>query len=42
MKRSTPIDSKYKNSRTIKWAKKKDESKEDIETLKESCDIIGF
>jgi hypothetical protein len=42
MKRGRPIGSKYKNPRTIKGAKKKDNPNEDVETLKESFDKIEF
>jgi hypothetical protein len=42
MKRGRPIGSKYKNPRTIRGAKKKDNPNEDVETLKESFDKIEF
>jgi len=31
-----------KNPQTIKWAKKKDNPNEDVETLKESVDKVEF
>jgi hypothetical protein len=39
MKCGRPIGSKYKNPRTIKGAKKKDNSNEDVETIKESFEL---
>jgi len=42
MKRGRPIGSKYKKSANNKRAKQKDNLNEDIESLKESYDIIDF
>jgi len=42
MKHGGPIGFKYKNPRTIKGAKRKDNPNEGVETLKESYDIIEF
>ena len=42
MKRDRSIGSKYKNPRTRKGAKRKDNSNEDVETLKELSDMIDF
>jgi hypothetical protein len=42
MKRGRSIGSKYKNLQTRKEVKRKNNSNEDVETLKELSDIIDF
>jgi len=42
MKHGRPISSKYKKPRTRKGVERKDNSNDDVETLKESHDVIDF